>query len=67
MSLSTVGQVADVTGKVLDAVRVREERNNTDEMKANAEAATRQALRDDILKAVAAGDLEAIRRLAAEV
>jgi hypothetical protein len=67
MSVSAVGQVAEATGKVFDAVRVREERNNTAEMRANAEAEQRQILRDSILKAVAAGDLDAIRQLAAEV
>jgi hypothetical protein len=67
MSVSAVGQVAEVTGKIFDAVRVREERNNTPEMRANAEAEQRQILRESILKAVAAGDLDAIRQLAAEV
>jgi hypothetical protein len=67
MSVSAVGQVAEVTGKIFDAVRVREERNNTAEMRANAEAEQRQILRESILKAVAAGDLDAIRQLAAEV
>ena len=62
-----LGAIADVAAKTLDLVKTREARNNTDEMRANAEAATRQELRDKITAAIAAGDLEEIRKLAAEI
>jgi len=62
-----LGAIADVAVKSLDLVRIREELLNTDEMKANAEASTRQELRDKITAAIAAGNLEEIRRLAAEI
>lgn len=61
-----IGAVADVASKALDLAKTREERNNTDEMQANAKAENRQALRDRINAAVEAGDLEEIRKLAAE-
>lgn len=62
-----IGAVADVASKALDLAKVREGRNNTDEMKANAEANTRQEVRDKILAAVESGNLEEIRKLAAEL
>ena len=67
MNVSVIGQVADVAGKILDAAKIRDERNNTPEMQENAVAEQRQALRDRILAAVEAGDIETIRKLAAEV
>lgn len=62
-----IGSVADVASKALDLARIREGRNNTDEMKANAEANTRQQIREKILAAVESGDLAEIRQLAAEL
>lgn len=62
-----IGAVADVASKALDLSKVREGRNNTDEMQANAKAGTRQEIRDKILAAIEAGDLEEIRKLAAEL
>jgi hypothetical protein len=62
-----LGAIVDVASKSMDFARVREERHNTEEMKANAEASARQELRDKITAAIAAGDLEEIRRLAAEI
>lgn len=62
-----IGAVADVASKVLDLAKTREARNNTDEMKANAEAKNRQDLREKILAAVESGDLDAVRKLAAEL
>ena len=67
MNVSVIGQVADVAGKILDAAKIRDERNNTPEMQENAVAEQRQALRDKIAAAIAAGDLEEIRKLAAEI
>lgn len=67
MNVSVIGQVADVAGKILDAAKIRDERNNTPEMQENAVAEQRQILRDKIHAAVAAGDLEEIRKLAAEI
>lgn len=61
------GALADVAVKSLDLVRIREKRLNTDEMKANTEASKRQELRDKITAAIAAGNLEEVRRLAAEI
>lgn len=61
-----IGAVADVASKALDLAKTREERNNTEEMKANAEAETRQDVREKNLAAVEAGDIEQIRKLAAE-
>lgn len=61
-----IGAVADVASKALDLAKTRETRNNTDEMQANAKAETRQEVREKNLAAVESGDLEEIRKLAAE-
>ena len=62
-----LGAVADAAAKALDLAKVREERNNTEEMQANANAKTRQELRDRIHAAIEANDLDELRKLAAEV
>lgn len=62
-----LGSIISVATESLGLVKAREKRNNTQDMKANAEAVTRQELRDKIAAAISAGDLEEIRRLAAEI
>lgn len=58
-----ITSVATTVGKIADVVKVREERANTTEMKANAEKRSDQEIRDETNQALAAGDLDTLRKL----
>ena len=66
MSTVPIGQIAEVASKALDLAKTREERNNTDPMKANETARIKAEIADEATGAIAAEDLTEIRRQAAE-
>ena len=64
--LDAIGAVATAAAKGLDLAKVREERMNAPAMVDNAKAKTDAQIKDDATAAVAANDLDEVRKQAAE-
>lgn len=61
-----IGGIIDFLANLMGFVRKRQDLTNSPEQQANAAAKTDQQIKDEARGAIAAGDVEKVRKLAAE-
>lgn len=64
--MGTLGAIVDFVANLMGFARKRQDLANSPEQQANAAAKTDQQIKDDARAAIAKGDVERVRKLAAE-